>query len=231
MKGAKVILNKKNKAFSWSPSAISDYINCPRQYAARRFYCTLPWVETEAMRAGTIEHHHLEMRLKEKTPLPSGFARGEKYCKAFEDSEGIIIAEQELAIDRNLKFVSWFAKTAWGRCKIDVTVLKTPVVAAYDWKTGNIREDSLQLKINSCFLSLKHQKAEEYVTRYIWLKHDAVTPKDGTYPASKIPELWAEIMSWVNRMEEAWETENFPPKPSGLCKRYCAVATCEFCGR
>lgn len=223
--------NPKGKNFSWSPSAVSDYINCPRQYAARRYYETLPYVETPQMKAGNIEHKHLELRLKNKTPLPEGFTRGEKYCQSFENSGGVIIAEQELAIDRDLRFVSWFSKQAWGRCKIDVSLIFPKRLHFYDWKVGRIKEDLLQLKINSCFMALKHQEAEEFITRYIWLAYDSVTPFDGNFKKSDIPNLWEEVLSWVSRMEQAWATETFEPKPSGLCRSYCAVTSCEYCGK
>lgn len=222
-------LNAKNKPFSWSPSAISDFITCPRSYAAKRFYLTVPYVESEAMRQGTIEHKHLEDRLRLNKPLPKGYERGEKYCRAFESAGGKVIAEQELAIDRSMNFVSWFSTQAWGRCKIDITSVYPIKVFCGDWKTGKIREDSLQLKINACFLSLKHKNVEEYVTRYIWLKFGQTTGKD--FPAAEIPALWDEVLSWVKRMEESWRIEQFDPKPSGLCKNWCDVKSCEFCGK
>lgn len=225
--------NAKGKPFSWSPSAVSDYINCPAQYAARRFYETLPYVETVQMKHGTTEHKHLELRLRDKTPLPEGFTRGEKYCRAFEQAtaDGLLIAEQELALTTDLASVGWFDKQAWGRCKIDVTTVKGAKVGCYDWKTGNIREDSLQLKINACFLSLQHPDAKEFVAKYIWLKHDTVTPRDGVFSKAQIPELWEEILGWVRQMEQAWRTETFQPRPSGLCKDWCAVTACPHCGK
>src|SRR3990167_2722690 len=110
--------NAGGKNFSWSPSAISDYINCPMSYGAKRFYETVPYVETEAMRQGTLEHKMLEERLQSKTPLPAGYTRGEKYCRVIEScaAGGQIFTEKQLAINRDMKFVKWFAKDAYGRC-------------------------------------------------------------------------------------------------------------------
>lgn len=221
--------NAKGKNFSWSPSAISDFITCPAQYAAKRFYCTLPYVESEAMRQGTIEHKHLEDRLVKKTPLPEGYTRGEKYCRAFEGSGGKIFAEREFAITPDLKVVSWFDKQAWGRCKLDVTVIHSTKVSIFDYKTGKIKEDSLQLKINACVISLDLLEIETFVTRYIWLKHNTVTGE--TFTKAQIPELWDEILHWVYAMTKAWQTETFPARKSGLCRNYCAVTSCVHCGK
>jgi len=221
--------NPKGKKFSWSPSAIGDYINCPRQWAAKKYYENLPYVETIHTKAGKVEHKHLELRMAENKPLPSGYARGEKYCKAFEKARGQVITEQQLAINRDMKFVKWFSKEAYGRCVIDIALLLPKKIACYDYKSGNIRENSLQLKINACFLSLKYPEVEEFVLRYIWLKHDVTTGEN--FKKSDIPDLWKEIFSWVNRMEESWRTETFAPKPSGLCRGWCGVSSCEFCGK
>ena len=182
------------------------------------------------MRAGTIEHKHLENRMREKTPLPEGYERGERFCRVIEQA-GEVKAEQKLAINRDLKIVGYFAKDVWGRCVIDVSSKKDSNIGIFDWKTGNIREDSLQLKINACFMSIVHPDVEKFITRYIWLKHDTVTPKDGKYTKEEIPKLWEEVLSIVERMENAWRTEEFSPRPSGLCRNYCDVTDCKFRGK
>jgi len=223
-------VNLRGKAFSWSPSAISDYVNCPMSYGAKRFYETIPYVETEAMRAGTEEHKALELRLQGKT-LPEGYTRGEKYCRVIEScaAGGQIFTEKQLAINRDMKFVKWFAKDAYGRCQIDVLALKGKNSFIGDWKSGSIRENSLQLKINACFVSLLYPELEQFNLRYIWLKHDAATGE--VFKKAQIPELWEEIFGWIRRMEDAWATESFAPKPSGLCRAYCSVNNCPHCGK
>jgi hypothetical protein len=236
-KGAAVaVLNKKGKPFSWSPSAIGDFLTCPAQYAAKRFYVTLPYVESEAMRQGTIEHKHLEDRIAHKTPLPEGYTRGEKKCLALEKmvaGGGTLVAERELAITEDFKFVGWFDKNAWGRCKIDVTAITLPTIFVGDWKTGNVKEDLLQLKINACFLALEYPEAEEFITRFFWLKSNEVAPRDGSgnFKGTQIPELWEEILGILYRMKVAWQSEVFNPRPSGLCRNYCAVTSCLHCGK
>jgi hypothetical protein len=32
-------------------------------------------------------------------------------------------------------------------------------------------------------------------------------------------------------MQKAVRTNNFPPRPSGLCKRHCAVTGCQYYGK
>lgn len=217
------------KPFTFAPSSIEAFKTCPAQYAAKYFYKTLPYVETAAAKAGNVEHKHLELRLKNNVALPEGYTRGEKYCKAIEAAGGETHAERELAINRDMKFVSWFAKDAYGRVKIDVASYFQTRVFIGDFKTGSVKEDSLQLKINACFLSLENRGMQEYITRYIWLKHDVTTGE--TFKDFQIPALWAEVFEWVHRMEKAWQEERFEPRKNGLCRNWCANSACKFCGK
>ena len=51
------------------------------------------------------------------------------------------------------------------------------------------------------------------------------------YKREEMPQLVAELMPRVTAMEMAHRTDNFPPKPGGLCYEYCDVMTCEFHGK
>jgi hypothetical protein len=229
-------VNKKGKPFTWSPSAINDFITCPMKYAAARFYFTTPYVESEAMRLGTMEHKFLEDRIALKKPLPDGYTRGEKFCLALEKATangGKLIAEREMAISRDMKLVGWFDKNAWGRCKIDVAAIVGDKCSAIDWKTGKPKDDMLQLKINICFLALAHPEINKFTGRYVWLKTGEMTPKgdEGVFTREQIPDLWAEILGHTKRMEQAWRSEVFNARSSGLCRNWCDVTTCPHCGK
>lgn len=233
----KPVINKKGKPFSWSPSAINDYITCPMQYAAKRFYMTLPYVESEAMRQGTIEHKFLEDRIKLKTPLPEDYNRGEKYCRAYEASAakggGELFAERQIAISEDMQIVDWFDKKAWGRVIIDLTLVLPKKIVIGDYKTGKQKDNILQLKVGMCALALIYPDIETFSGRYIWLKDDTTSPKgdEGVFTRDQIPELWAEILGHTKRMKQAWESEVFEPRSSGLCRAWCDVVSCIHCGK
>ena len=218
--------NPNGKKFSWSPSAINDFLTCPLQYAAKRYYETLPFIETQALRDGNIEHKHLENRLKLKTPLPKGFDRGEKYCQALEKT-GKVTAEFELALAEDKTFTSW--RKGFGRLKIDALVKKKNKLSIIDWKTGKPKDDLLQLKIYAAVLSLLYPDIEVFNTRYVWLKFDHTSGAE--FYKDEIPGIWQEIDGHIDRMKQAWLEEDFQPRPSGLCRNYCAVSACEYCGK
>lgn len=221
--------NAKNKPFSWSHTALSQFKTCPRQYAAARYFLTTKFEETEATIWGNRVHKAFEVRLKRGTPLPKEMQKWEKYCTAFEANAqklgAVIYPEQQLAITRNFGIVDWFAKDAWGRCAGDVVIDAQDTVFIYDFKTGRIREDSEQLATNAAFFALKYPEAKKFVTRYVWLEHDQITGADFT--AEEIPDIWNDRLSQIVNIMECWDNKDFPCRRSGLCNGWCQVTECE----
>lgn len=225
-----------NKPFSWSYTALLDFENCPRAYAAKRVYKTAKEGESEAMRWGNAVHKALELRLKNKTPLPETMAKWEKYARAFETSPAVesIHCELEMAIDRQFGFTEWFGRGTWARAKLDLMLMTERGATAriYDYKTGkNMKDDETQLRLFALFTLLRFPQVERVVSHNIWLEHDKVSTMPVTVMREWTNGYWAEFTERVARMEEAWAHEKFPERPSGLCKAYCPVLECAYNGR
>jgi len=226
-------VNVNDKPFSWSFSAINDWITCPLKYAGSRFYCDVPFEETEARRWGNFVHKALEDRINIGKPLPDELAALEKYPAAMLASGGVVTAEKSFAITREWKLTDWFAPNAWGRCKIDVTVCKDGKVVIYDWKTGKVprQEKELQLDISALFTSLIMPEVEIFIPKFIYTAHEVISPQNKVIQKSDLSNTKQRVMIYLSQMEEAWETEVFPCKPSGLCRKYCGVHSCEHNGQ
>lgn len=223
------------KPFSWSYTALTDFENCPRAYAAKRVYKTVKEEETEALRWGNAVHEALEHRIKNKQPLPDSMKQWDKYAIAFETSPAVeeITVEGQYALDRSLKEVGWFDEDAWFRGKIDVQVLKEKGTTAliYDWKTGGrVNNDETQLRVFALATLLRNPGVERVYAHNIWLKHGQIS-----HPICVMREWqageWNKILPRVKRMEDAWKHETFPERPSGLCKNHCPVLDCVHNGR
>ena len=89
---------------------------------------------------------------------------------------------------------------------------------------GKIKDAPDQLRLCAAALAVVRPYLQEFTGKYIWTQHKQVT---GIEPINKtdIPKIWQEFLPRVARMEEAWRTENFPARPSGLCP-WCAVEPC-----
>ena len=171
-----ITTNAKGKPFSWSFSALHDYDTCPFQYAHKRFYCSVPFIETEAIIWGNRVHKAAELDLKHKPHNdPVAFDQVEKYTTAMLRSGLKIVAEQELALNRNLVPTGWFSKDCWLRIKIDVTAetRDKKTLSMFDWKSGkNISDNEDQLKLTGAVLSVFHPGARVFRGKYIWTKQD-----------------------------------------------------------
>jgi len=227
------------KPFAWSYSALNDFETCPHGYAQKKVYKNFPdKMSAEGLRGVEI-HDALEKRLANKQPLPADMPY-EKWARVIEKSlrfdTDLVKCELEIALDRQFKQVSWFSKEAWCRGKVDVLVIKEGGATGYvyDWKTGKVKDDQTQLKLFAAFLNRIYPDMQRFVTKFIWLKHDKVTPSkiEGDLIMREwIPDIWKEIMPRVIRMEEAYNAEVFPMKPNGLCGKYCPVISCPHNGR
>jgi hypothetical protein len=137
--------------------------------------------------------------------------------------------EMKLSFDRNFKACGYFDGQCWFRGVADVLILRPPVAVAIDWKTGKILVDSQQLGLMAQCVFANYPDIDTVATSFIWLGQDTQTPE--VYRRPDMTKLWSEMMPRVQAMEEAYKSGVYHPIPSGLCKRFCPVETCQYHGR
>ena len=128
------------KTPAWSYSSLSNFEQCPRQYKLLKIDKVVPFKETEAIRHGNEVHKALELRLKDKTPLPAKYAQYESMVAKL-DKPGVFV-EAEYALTRNLEPCGWWDKSCWVRGKVDAGVKAKDKVLIVDWKTGKMKPES-----------------------------------------------------------------------------------------
>jgi hypothetical protein len=228
-------VNKKGRPFSWGFSALNNFEGCPARYAAEKFYCTVKFVENEAIKWGNRVHQAAEDHIDGIPEIIDQEALKEvkKYAELFR-SKGAE-AEVKIVLDRNMKPLTgqkaWFSKDAWYRGALDVVVTSGTKASYFDWKTGkNIKDDTDQLKICCAALSILRPELTEFSGKLIWTRHKEVTG-GCDLDLEGVKKVWEDVLPRVKRMEDAWRSEVFNPRPSGLCKKYCAVLSCPHNGR
>ncbi len=102
------------------------------------------------------------------------------------------------------------------------------VALAIDWKTGKILEDGVQLALMAQCVFSHYPTVQKIRTEFIWLKEDATTRADFT--RADMVKVWAGVLPRVQLLENAIKTANFPPKPGGLCRRFCPIVACPHHG-
>lgn len=223
--GVVMIVNAKNRPFSWSYSALTDFEGCPARYAAKRFYCTTVEPPTEHTLWGTRVHEAFEARLKNGTPFGEGMESFEPWAKALAGLPGQKFFEQKFAVTETLQNVDFFHRLAWGRGVVDLLIVAERGTEAtlIDYKTGKRKDDDTQLKVFSWFCGNYFPMLERFKYRYLWLKPGTVS--GGELLRADLDGVWEGIARRVEDVQTAWTHENFPLRPSGLCG-WCPVEEC-----
>lgn len=217
------------KAPPWSYSSLTSFETCPYKYYKTRVAKDVKEPEGEAAKWGTEVHKHLELRVKDETPLPDALQYLEPIVGKVIQSPGTKYTEQQLALDRDYSPVSWYDANAWARAIIDLTIINGNKAVTLDWKTGKRKPGSDQLKMSAGLLFHHYPEVEVVNTGFVWIKEKKVDKEQ--YTREDIPVIWQEFLPRVARVDKAFESDRWQKKPSGLCKAWCWCTDCEFCGR
>lgn len=216
------------KPFAWSYSKIKNYETCPKRYWHYDVSKDVKEPEGEALQYGNAVHAALAAALL-GDPLPNHFKNLQSWVDRITTREGKILTEQKLAITNEFEPCDWFAKTAWYRGIADVIKITGRVALAIDWKTGKIVEDGSQLALMAQCIFSHHPEVERIRTEFVWLKEEATTRAD--FARTDMADVWKGILPRVTLLQNAHETMTFPPKPGGLCRKWCSVSSCPHQGQ
>jgi len=213
---------------SHSFSAIKLYENCPKRYYHQRVTKEVQDMGGEASKYGERIHEFLEYRLTDDTPLPAEAEKYEVLCDTIQKSAkgGELHAELKLTLTENLTPTDWYAPDAWLRSILDVLVIKDDKAVVMDWKTGKRRPDFTQLQMFALQVWKHYPQVDEIKTSFIWLKDLSMDSE--TFKREQSNAMWADLISRIRRIYASQESDNWPAKPSGLC-RYCpAKHMCDY---
>lgn len=216
------------KAFAWSYSKLKNYETCPKRYHAVDVEKSVKEEEGEALLWGNAVHKALAERVADGKELPKSMQEYEKWAQLLLTGGGTLLVEQKLAINKDFGPTSWFGDDAWFRGIGDVIKIVGQVALIIDYKTGKILEDGSQLALMAACVFAHHPDVKRVRSEFIWLKEDATTRADFTREG--MAEVWKSLWPRIEQLEEAHKTITFPPKPGGLCKRYCPVHFCPHHG-
>jgi len=205
---------------SHSYSAIKLYENCPYRYFRQRIVKDVMDEGGEASIYGERIHQHLELKLKGEAELPQEIAHYEPLCASVErlSRGGELHIEKELVLNENLEPTGWWGKDAWLRSKLDILVLVGDEAVVMDWKTGKRNPDFFQMQIFAAQVFKHFPNVTRVKTSLVWLKTMEMDTE--VYDRQGANEIWAEIMKRIRRIHQSVEHDNWPAKPSGLC-RFC----------
>lgn len=221
-------VRNRPKPFSFSYTKLKNFETCPKRHYHYEIAKDVREEEGEALQYGNAVHKALAEALEGKE-LPQPFKHMQPWVDRVAGSrEGKLLVEQNLAITKDFEPTEWFGKDAWFRAKTDVVKITGRVALAIDWKTGKITEDGSQLAMMAQCVFAHHPEVQKIRTEFVWLKEDATTRAD--FAREDMAKVWAGLLPRVQLLQHAYETQTFPPKPGGLCRRWCGVVSCPHHG-
>lgn len=220
---------KMNTNFTWSYSRLKNFETCPKRHYHYDIAKDIREPETSQISEGNAVHKALELRVRTKQKLPLGMTQYEPIIVKLTSLPGEIYAEQKLAITKDFQPVGFFGKGVWFRTVLDFCVVNGKTAAVIDYKTGKPSEDTTQLQLLSATIMHHQPDVERVKARLLFLNHDHVEQAD--YTRADLTGIWGSILPRVRQVQQAAVDQEYPPKPGGLCRRYCAVQSCPYHGR
>lgn len=204
---------------------------CPKRHYEVDLAKNVQEPKGEQLDWGNHVHDCFKLRCgADRTPLPKDFPTHYEYWAVKVLSNGgQVFVEQGLAMSRSFTPTGNFADDAWLRVKCDFYRIVDDVALAVDWKTGKILEDSVQLALTAACIFAKHPEVKAVRASYVWLKEDCESSEN--FFREDMPAVWRSIWSRIEAMEQAYLHTNYPPTPSGMCLKWCAVKSCLHNGK
>lgn len=223
-------MGKPVTAAPWSFSRIKAFDTCPKQFYHVNVLKQFPFKETDAMRYGTEFHEAAEHFIRDGTPIPDRFAFARPALEALAAKAGEKLCEQKLGLTAELEACDFFAKDVWFRGIVDLLIIDGDVATVVDYKTGKssryAERGQLELMALSVFRHFPEVKTVRAGLLFV-IANDLVKAK---YQKSGQKDMWRKWLAEYGKMESAFETGVWNPKPSGLCKRHCPVTECPHNG-
>lgn len=123
--------------------------------------------------------------------------------------------EHQMAVNRQLQPVDWFAKDVWIRSIADVLIVDGDTAYCLDYKTGKVKDNPTQLQLFAAMVMWHFPQVNTVKTSFVWLKFNEVT--NAKYERRFLDSLWRALEPRFDKVQEVIDLGVFDTKPSGLC--------------
>jgi hypothetical protein len=210
--------------FTWSFSALKDYVNCPKQYQEIKVLKRFHKKTTPQMTYGTEVHKACEDYVGEGKPLAKNYQQFKPVLDALLEIPGTRYPEQKMALDINGNACE-YGKGYWVRGIVDLMIIDGDTAFIVDYKTGsNKYPDPKQLKLMALMAFAKHPEVNRIKAGLLFVVHNSFMTEE--YQRSEIGKLWDAFNGDLTRLSSSFETDVWNPNPTPLCG-WCPVTTCD----
>ena len=212
--------------FTWSFSALKEYVNCPKQYQELKILKRYEKQPTEQMLYGTVVHKACEDYVAEGKPLEKNYQRFKPVLDSLVAIPGTKYPEHEMALTADKQPCGFRDNDRWVRGIVDLLIVDGDYAFIVDYKTGSNRyPDPKQLKLMALMTFAHFPEVNKIKAGLLFVMHESFM--DEEYTRDQIPKLWKYFESDLERLNYSYENDVWQANPTPLCG-WCPVKSCEF---
>ena len=218
---------------AWSFSKLKSFETCPKQFYHLTVLKEYPQEETEAMLYGTAMHKAAEDYVKSDTPLDPKFNYVKDALDELKEIRGVKLCEKKMGLTKELKPCGFYDEEVWFRGIVDLAIIDTLAERAWivDYKTGKSTRYADKGQLELMALSIFKEYPDIKYVNAALLFVVAGELIDDAYHVDNSVAMWGKWLTRHKKMQKAFDTDVWNPRPSGLCRHYCPVVECAHNGR
>jgi CRISPR/Cas system-associated exonuclease Cas4 (RecB family) len=218
---------------AWSYSSLKLYETCPRKYQAEKVTKEVKFTDTEATLYGKELHTAAEEYIRDGTPIPPRFSFIQPYMDKLAAIKGEKLCEMKLGVKRHegrLVACDFFDPDVWFRGIADLVIIEGDKAYVTDYKTGKSAKyaDTRQLALMAAALFLKYPEIQKIKTSLLFVVSKDFIKED--FKADWGLSIFSELNGLLEAREASYTNDVWNPRPNGLCKKWCSVASCPHSG-
>lgn len=215
----------------FSHSSLKSFETCAAKHHAEKVIKLYPFTDSVYTIYGKELHKAAEEYVKDDAPIPAKFGFMKELLDTLKAKPGRKFCEHEMGVTKELKPTGFKAEDVWCRGIADLLIVDDDSLTAtvVDYKSGSDKypdKDQLVLMALLVFAHFPHIRLVKggllFVVKDTMVKHKV--------ELAQAQDHWQDYRERVGRLEEAFATGVWRPKPSGLCRRHCPVETCPYHG-
>jgi hypothetical protein len=222
----------EEKTVQWSYSGLKQYSTCARQYHEVKVLRKYPREETEQTLYGTRLHEQAEFFIKDHKPLDPDFKFMQPVMDKLAAMPGRKYPEYEMALTHDLRPCDFKSPDYWVRGIADLVIIDDDNLTAriFDYKSGGDKfPDTDQLTLMSLMVFAYFPHVRHVTSGLLFVLKNSVVKH--RVDREQAQNLWWKYRERVGSIALSHANNSWPPTQSGLCKKYCAVRSCELNGR
>lgn len=220
-----MVIEEEIRLFRWSYSVCEAYNTCPRKYyevkIAKNFQDS-----SEHATWGNEVHKALELAVSEDKPLPNSMSSLSYITTLLKTTKAEIYTELKLGVDENLQPVNFREGWCVGIC--DLVLINKTKATILDYKTGK-KKLTNQLDILAMLVFQNFPHVQEISAGFLWIQYGGELSIT-RYFRNQVETLIKTFKPTLDKLVYSHEINQWPCKPSGLCKRHCPVRSCQYNG-